>query len=329
MRNFTFLPVALLLGISTQAQTVATFDTLTLPKADTFYVNYSQYGDDMGFDDGLAHFPCVYDTFPGGWQYWKSGFSYSNMTDSLTAGYTNQYSSITGSGYNGSPQYIIGWDVMNKIYLKGKAKGQPVNGFYLANTAYTYYSMRDGDMFAKKFGGVSGNDSDYLLITVRGYLNGQLKTDSVQEYLADFTSADNTKDTIYRGWRWINLLPLGNVDSLQIELASSDVSPFGMNTPGYYAIDNFTTNETASVNTSPSTFAAKVYPNPAVGQLFIELKDHQVTNLEITDVTGRVVAGYEAKEGLTSLPVSSLPAGVYILNMWGGTQKASVRFVKQ
>lgn len=329
MRNFTLLIIALLLGISAQAQSVASFDTLTLPKADTFYVNYSSYGDDLGFDDGLAHFPCVYDTFPGGWQYWKSGFAYSNMTDSLTAGYTNQYSAITGKGYNGSSQYIIGWDVMNKIYLKGKAVGKPVNGFYLANTSYAYYSMRDGDMFAKKFGGASGSDSDYLVITVRGYLDGALKTDSVQEFLADFTSSDNTKDTIYRGWRWVNLLTLGNVDSLQIQLTSSDMGAFGMNTPGYYAIDDFTTFETASVASSPSTLAAKVYPNPAAGQLFVELKDDKISHLQIADMTGRVVAGFEAKEGVNLLSVSTLPAGVYILNMWGDSQKASVRFVKQ
>ncbi len=328
MRRFTQLSMALLLAASAAtAQTAATFDTLSLPKADTFYVNYADYGNDVGFDDGLAHFPCVYDT-AFGFEFWSSGFAYSNMTDSLTPGYGNQYSAITGKGYNNSDQYVVSWETGNRIYLKGKAMGKPVNGFYITNDAYTYYSMKDGDAFAKKFGGVSGDDSDWYKVTVYGYLNGSLKTDSVEAFLADFRSADNSKDTILKGWMWVNLLPLGDVDSIEFRLGSSDTGQFGMNTPGYFCMDNFSTYETESVNDVPDMYAAKVYPNPAQNELHVELNDNSVRELYISDMQGRVLNRAAVKDKVTLVPVQSLAPGTYILYL-SGEKTASVRFVKQ
>jgi hypothetical protein len=328
MRKFTQLCMALMLGtMAAKAQTVATFDTLTLPKADTFYVNYDNYGNDVGFDDGLAHFPCVYDS-SFGFKFWSSGFAYSNMTDSLTPGYGNQYSAITGKGYNNSTQYVVSWSDGNKIFLKGKANGQPVNGFYITNNSYAYYSMKDGDAFAKKFGGVSGNDSDWYKVIIYGYHNGNKTTDSVEAYLADFRSQDNTKDTILKGWMWVNLLPLGDVDSLEFNLNSSDVGQFGMNTPAYFCMDNFSTYETESVNETPMAFAAKVYPNPAVSQLHVEMNDRSIRELYISDMTGKVVSHLAVKDAVTLVPLQALAPGTYILSLVG-EKTASVRFVKQ
>src|SRR4051794_38740291 len=93
MRTCTLLFLALLLSSTVMAQTVATFDTLPLPTSNSFYVNYSAPKADVGFNDGLAHFPCIYDTSYGG--IWSRGFAYSNMTDSITSGYMNQYSAKT------------------------------------------------------------------------------------------------------------------------------------------------------------------------------------------------------------------------------------------
>lgn len=329
MRISTFILFALLTGFGAKAQTVITFDTMHLPKADTFYVNYSSYGNDVGFNDGLAYFPCVYDTFPGGFQSWMYGYAYSNMTDSLTPGYGNQYSSITGKGYNNSPTYVVSWWVNNKVFLKGKAQGQPVNGFYIANDAYAYYSMRDGDMFAKKFGGVTGNDSDWFKVVIRGFSGGVMKPDSVEVFLADYRSQDNTKDTIYRGWRWVNLLPLGKVDSLEFDLSSSDNGQFGMNTPAYFCMDNFETYETSSVGASPEAFVAKVYPNPATTELFVELNDASVKELFVTDMTGKQVSRVSVKERVTLLPLAQLAPGMYLLNIVGEGKTATTRFTKQ
>ncbi|MDY6839745.1 MAG: DUF4465 domain-containing protein [Thermodesulfobacteriota bacterium] len=59
-----------------------------------------------GFISGDAHFSNCYDTSRGSWD----GWAYSNMTDTTTAGWTNQYSAITGGGAGGSANYGVAYD---------------------------------------------------------------------------------------------------------------------------------------------------------------------------------------------------------------------------
>ncbi len=241
MRRFTLFIAAMAATLAGNAQTLADFEALSLSKSDTFYVNYSNSGNDVGFDNGLAHFPCVYNTAWGG--YWSSGFAYSNMTDSVTSGFTNSYSAKTAKGYNGTSQYLVANGSSNYVQLINGGKGGFAAGFYVTNATYTYNSMRDGDAFAKKFGGTTGNDQDWLKLVVRGYNKGVHKLDSVEVYLADFRFADNSKDYILKSWQWVNLMPLGKVDSLDFSLSSSDMGPWGMNTPAFFCMDNFLTQE--------------------------------------------------------------------------------------
>lgn len=105
--------------------------------------------------------------------------------------------------------------------------------------------MLNGDSFAKKFGGVSGNDADFYRVTFTGYdqlqSNGAATgntTGSVVFSLADFTFADNTQDYILSSWSSVNLSSLGFAKSVRLSFSSSDVGAFGINTPTYLAFDN-------------------------------------------------------------------------------------------
>ncbi|HWB64128.1 MAG TPA: DUF4465 domain-containing protein, partial [Chitinophagales bacterium] len=91
-----------------------------------------------------------------------------------------------------------------------------------------------------------GNDPDWFKLTVKAWYNGTLKNAAVDFYLADYRFSNNTQDYIVRDWRWVDLTSLGNVDSLAFFLSSSDTGSFGMNTPAYYCIDNFTTADRAN-----------------------------------------------------------------------------------
>lgn len=327
MRTFTLMMAALTIGAATQAQTVATFEDLQLPQADTFYVNYSAPGTDVGFNDGLAHFPCDYDT-SGGYQFWSYGFAYSNMTDSVTSGFGNQYSAKAGSGYNNSAEYIVAYGSDNMVYLSDSARGKDVKGFYVTNGTYAYNDMRDGSMFSKQF---TNADSDWFKLTVYGYLNGQKKSDSVDFYLADFRFADSTNDYIVRDWKWVDLTPLGHVDSLEFVLTSSDNDPiYGMNTPAYFCMDNFTTNETSvGVSNTPVAGAVKVYPNPATNVLYVDCGNNDVEQIVVRDVTGKVMGTYTVTGERVEINTAALPAGMYLLQLSGNGKKASMRFVKQ
>ena len=61
----------------------------------------------------------------------------------------------------------------------------PITGVLVTNSTYAAISMRDGDQFAKKFGGESGDDPDFFRLVAHGYKDGSL-TDSVEFFLADY-----------------------------------------------------------------------------------------------------------------------------------------------
>ncbi len=335
MRKFTLLLAATMGLISaSKAQTVSTFEALSLAGTDTAYINYTSPGADVGFTDGLVYFPCVYDT-GFGTGYWSNGFAYSNMTDSVTSGYLNQYSAKTAIGYSGSAKYGVAYGTENFVKLQGIAAGQPVSGFYITNNTYAYNSMRDGDTYAKKFGDTTGTGittgqgtaPDWFKLDVYGYRLGVRQPDSVTFYLADFRGASSA-DYIVNTWQWVNLMPLGHVDSVTFKLSSSDNSFGFMNTPAYFCIDNFTTHESSVGVAAAQAVAAKVYPNPATNVLYIDLADDNTQAISVIDMKGSVVYMQNVAAKHIEINTSSLPAGAYLLQLGGG-KTATMRFVKQ
>lgn len=239
MKKLNLLLTALCIGLLAQAQNVANFENLTLA-ADTFWNGSDLSG---GFNSGQSRFYNNYDTTYSSW----SGFAYSDKTDTLTAGISNQYSAVAGSGYNGSAKYAVGDDYgQAKVYFPA-AGGASLNGVYVTNNTYAYLSMKNGDNFAKKFGGVSGNDQDWFKLTIAGWHNGTAIANKVDFYLADYRFSNNSQDYIVKNWQWVDLTSLGIVDSIQFTLTSSDTGAFGMNTPAFFCIDNLVTNAQAPV----------------------------------------------------------------------------------
>lgn len=326
MRKILFSLSVLAISLTAQAQTIADFETPKLPKADTSYVNYATPGKDVGFASGLAYFPCVYDT-SGGYEYWSYGFAYSNMTDSITSGFMNQYSAKTAKGFAGSDQYVVAYGHENTIDLTGTAKGMPVNGFYITNNTYAYNSMRDGDAYAKKFTGAA---KDYFRLDIFSLPKDAVGADSVSFYLADFRFADSSKNYIVNDWQWVDLTKLKNSEKLMFRLQSSDNGSFGMNTPAYFCMDNLITNET---NVSLKEVAAKadlkVYPNPAINVLFIESSIAATQQITIADLTGKTIAQYEMSNSKLEINTGAYAAGTYIITFRNGNESVTTKFVKQ
>jgi len=305
------------------AQSVADFENLN--------VTVGNFRNDAGstnlFKSGNVELPNYYDaTF----DYW-TGWAISATTDVTTPGYLNQYSAITGGGVNGSATYavcyIFGSEVMN---LSGSAVGGVVQGLYLTNSTYAYLSMLEGDGFAKKFGGASGNDPDFFKVTIRKYLNGELGTDSVEFYLADFRFANNSQDYIVNDWTWVDLTPLGNVDYLEFSLASSDVGTFGINTPTYFCVDNVTTSDMPSA--AQDEFSApkiKAWPNPVTAQLQISLEANEPATVCLSNVYGEKLLTQPLVPGNNQLNVSQLATGVFTLQVIQGGKVFSQIFLKQ
>jgi hypothetical protein len=215
------------------AQKTSTFEKLPLD-ANRYW---NGVDGSKGFTDGDAYFPNQYTDYGGGYYSWN-GFAYSSTTDITTSGSGNQYSAYTGTGVGHSSKFALS-ENKSVIKLLNTAKTKEVTGFYVANSTYAALSMLKGDSFAKKFGGSKGSDPDYFQLAITGYRNNAVISDTVKIKLADYTFADNTKDYILDTWRWVDLRKLGVVDSLIFILTSTDNGQFGMNTPSYFAMDNF------------------------------------------------------------------------------------------
>jgi hypothetical protein len=241
--------------------TKSDFDNLTLSPN-----SYADGSNGSGnFSSGDAIFQNKYHqaTSPSDYSYWTDGFAYSNQVNAnISPDYTNQYSAVTGKDYSGNGNYALGKDGA-KIYLTGAAVNTTVTGFYLTNSTYAALSMEQGDGFAKKFGGTSGNDPDYFKLTITGYTGGAATSTTVVMDLADFTNSDNSFDYVLKNWRWVDLRPLGNIDSLSFALSSTDNGLYGMNTPGYFVIDEFNAPLFSTLGGQPGSTAI-AYNNSSI-----------------------------------------------------------------
>jgi len=315
----TITMMALALGFfTTKAQTmIADFETLPLASNSAYSSTTS-----VPFATAGASFQHKYSG------YWSGGFSYTNKYDSVTAGFGNMYGVKPLKGYNNSNVYTVAQD---KGVINLSAPSNTVDGFYITNTTYAYESMQNGDQFAKKFGGVSGNDPDFFKVTVRGYKAGVLKTDSVEFYLADFRFTNNTLDYLVNTWQWVNTSTLGNVDSLKFFMFTSDNGSFGPNTPLYFAIDNFTTIQ-SSVGLAKNINNLKfdVYPNPFNSDLAIDLAFNAgaTTTATVLDITGKIVYSQQLTDMNTTLDLSALQKGIYLLEIVSGTEKTVKKLSK-
>lgn len=216
-----------------------------------------------------AEFVNRYNQTFGNW----SGFAYSNTTDTTTPGYLNQFSAFTGTGRGpGADNYGIAFgydDVAPNLFdpdpfdptdpadlaqlptllLPDNAQ---IAGMYVTNTTYAALSMLLGDSFAKKFGGTTGDDPDYFLLSAYGTdAAGNPLANHVDFYLADYRFADNARDYIVADWTFMDLSALSGAHALHFNVSSSDAGLFGMNTPGYFAVDDILLVSPAAMQPTP------------------------------------------------------------------------------
>jgi len=215
------------------AAPVADFEDLALAPG-SYWDGTDTIGAKTFVSHGVAFRNVSYDW--GNFVSWD-GFAYSNINDTATAGYTNQYAVWTpGTGLDGAGNYAIGYRGSESVRLT-LADPAVVQRLRVNNTTYAALAVRDGEYVAKKFGGDDGNDPDWFKLTIRGVSEGGDPTGSVDFYLADYRFADNAQDYIVAAWATVDVSSLGTVKHLEFDLDSTDQGAFGMNTPAYFALD--------------------------------------------------------------------------------------------
>lgn len=312
MKRNLYFPLSLCLflaSLAVSAQTVATFENFNLKPGE--YLNNA--APESGFRSGWVELPNFYDPV---FQFW-SGWAVSADTNTTTPGFQNQYSSIVGSGALGTTTYGVtyAYDPV-VVRLHGPALGKPMIGMYVTNSTYAYYSMRDGDGFAKKFGGETGNDPDFFRLTIRKYAGGAIDDDSIDVYLADYRFADPARDYILDDWRYVDLSVLGEVDSLVLSLASTDNGIFGMNTPAYFCVDEVSTDNLLAA-AAPGTAARSVrlLMNPVSEEMFVDLP--HAGNAVLTNMAGVPVWTGSLPAGMQGVRLPGLASGMYLLHVQG------------
>ncbi|MCP4115246.1 MAG: DUF4465 domain-containing protein [Desulfobacteraceae bacterium] len=219
----------LLLSVSFASADVVSFDNLSLASG-----SYWNGADETGmFMSGDAVLMNGYNTNYGSWD----GWSYSNMKDTTTAGWGNQFSAVTGSGVNGSANYGVAYDAgsygaaspanLSFGAVTGNDYNTIISGAYFTNTTYAYLSMKDGDGYVSAFG-----DGDWQKLSVKGVKeDGTYSSGSVDFYLADFRDG---KSELVNEWTWVDFTSLGNVVGLEFAFSGSQVGVV----PKYVAMDD-------------------------------------------------------------------------------------------
>ncbi len=224
-RFLSFICVMVFFGFTCSASAQpADFEDLSLDP-ESFWNGSDESG---GFFSNTVFFSNNYNAE---WFSWD-GFAYSNLTDTTAQGFEAQYNAITGKGKNNSDIYAICYvssfaATPATITLPAE---ETISGMYVTNTNYAYYSMKNGDDFSRKF-----TEDDWFLLTITGIDAEGETAGAVNFKLADGTDIVDT-------WTWVDLSPLGKVKELTFSLSSTDNGDYGMNTPAYFAMDNFDDN---------------------------------------------------------------------------------------
>lgn len=308
-------------GAQSVPQTIG-FDSYTLG-VDTFDNQANNQGyfefDGIRFEN---YYDVTYD--------YNTGFSITNKQNDTTGDYTNGHSAITASGYNSSIYSMFYGS--GAIDLNGLTRG--IEGLYVSNGTYAYFSMLNGDAYGKKFGdtvnasGVSDgtNGEDFFKVIFTGISTTGDTIAQVEYFLADYRFADDAQDYIVDDWDYVDLTSLngttGTLAKIGIGFESSDVGMFGMNTPAYVAIDDVRILAPASLAETELKLAA--YPNPMQDELVIPGNFDLV---QLISINGQIIKEIHQANNAV-LNVADLKPGAYILQAVSASQTAQIQLLK-
>lgn len=201
---------------------VASFEDITLADgADLFPAEEEGrfYSGSYAFD---------YGSMPA-YSFWY-GFTPGNETENGYDGLEHQFRSAPGGAFDGN-NFAVAYPQGKGIAVTHHAEGAVIPGVYLANSAYAYSSMTEGDGYARPFG-----EGSWFKLTVKG-TRADGTTSSLDYYLGDYRAENEQDRYISDTWEWVDLRGLGAVTRLDFTFDGSDKSAYGLNTPAYVCID--------------------------------------------------------------------------------------------
>lgn len=269
--------------------------------------------------------------------YWY-GFTASNSADNSIKDdfITYQYSNMAKGGIvlnedgtvktdkfglpvtDASVPYILGYySFYDEAYSESHACDIIINdgklydavGIYVNLNSYAYYSLINGDAFARAF-----TNGDKFSLIIHGVApNGTEKT--VDVTLGSYTNGDLT---INRGWKYVDLTSLGTVNEIYFTMETTDVSIFGENvspnTPLYFCLDKLMVKKNES-SSAASLIAGSNKISYDRANKIVTVGDAGFA--AVYDVAGHIVMSSEAQ----SFSIDNLSSGVYVVKSGNNSLK--------
>lgn len=239
----TFAAVAACLTTTMKAATtnVATFEDFTnFPSGQNYWKG--DFKGDTLIKSGSYLFTNYSANLDYGTYKWPYGseFGISKSTDT-SCGWAyagDEFNSASGSGAKGSKQFAVAYVDNNynkcRAYMSDSVKGTSITGCYINNTSYVVDAAKGNNQYEGKF--VAG---DWFMLTATATkADGNTVKDSL--YLIDFRSDKDSEHTYLTDWTWFDFSNMGNdVRYITFTLSGSHIGKYGLNTPTYFAMDNF------------------------------------------------------------------------------------------
>lgn len=168
---------------------------------------------------------------------------------------------------------------------------RPVGAWFNLNS-WTYYTVEEGDALARAF-----THGDTLTVTVHGV------APSGAEATLDIVAAsyDNGCLSICRGWRYVDLSALGEVNEIYFTMTTTDRGTYGDNTPMYFCLDKLSVRPGSGGGVPDAEGAGVISYDRRSGRVSAS------GFVALYDVEGRIVAS-----GHGGIDCSELAAGIYV-----------------
>ena len=231
---------------------VATFENLWTDPEDGFWMgDFSKGVEGSTFVSGSFRFSnFASDTYGGEptTPFWGN-YAYSQTTTNTFSSYIiDQFNNAVGGGVDNSETFLVAYPQGGTIDVINNEDGAVIPGMYITNNAWVVDAILHGDGMSTadgtETGAFTGNigfqTGDWFLLTITAD-NGK----SIEYYLADYRSADETQHYYVNDWQWLDLSSLGTVKSLSFFLTSSRRNKWGTTTPSFFCLDNIGAEEPA------------------------------------------------------------------------------------
>ncbi|MEA1874956.1 MAG: DUF4465 domain-containing protein [Bacteroidota bacterium] len=296
-----------------KAQQVADFENLNLAPESYYDGGADHSGTEYAtefftYQSGGVNFSVNHTDWGGGSNSF-GGMAYSNLSDTVTADYTNFSAYANPDNTSTYGIFYPSWEVSDSIAFGETANLQ---SFKIANHVWTYHYIMGSD----GSGNGTFETNDYLTLTVTAFNDVDENIGTLDIALADYTEGNSD---VINNWTSVDLSSIENVSYIKFSMSSSDTM-----CPTYFCMDDLTYTTATGIESNKTSIA--VYPNPIND--FVNIDNAQGGSYQLVDSYGRVLVSREINENTQRISTAHLASGMYIIQINYQSQQIVKKIIK-